>query len=177
MDGRQPEQISEVLATLLDKGDTGNVADLYEDEAVFADFDATVTGLDDILRAHQQFSDAGRRLILNESVVFEVDDIALVHWSWTVRNADGSSREGISAEVLRRQPDGTWKQLRRHGACQFPVRLDLYAGGLQFDSLRQTSADRVEPPIAAPMRPREANVLPDMGGYRMSSGAAWWTCD
>jgi ketosteroid isomerase-like protein len=109
MDGRQPEQISEVLATLLDKGDTGNVADLYEDEAVFADFDATVNGLDDILGAHQQFSDAGKRLILNESVVFEVDDIALVHWSWTVRSADGSSREGISAEVLRRQPDGTWK--------------------------------------------------------------------
>jgi uncharacterized protein (TIGR02246 family) len=109
MDGRQPEQVSEVLAALLDKGDTGTVADLYEDDAVFADFDDTVTGLDRIVEAHQQFSDGGMRLILNESVVFEVDDIALVHWSWTVRNADGSSRNGISAEVLRRQSDGTWK--------------------------------------------------------------------
>lgn len=109
MDGRQPEQISEVLATLLDQGDTGNVADLYEDEAVFADFDATVSGLDDIVGAHERFCDAGLTLILNESVAFQVDDIALVHWSWTVRDADGSSRKGISAEVLRRQPDGTWK--------------------------------------------------------------------
>jgi uncharacterized protein (TIGR02246 family) len=109
MDGRQPGQVSEVLAALLDKGDTETVADLYEDDAVFADFDATVRGLDHIVKAHQRFSDGGMRLILNESVVFEVDDIALVHWSWTVHNADGSSRNGISAEVLRRQSDGTWK--------------------------------------------------------------------
>ena len=109
MGGRQPEQISEVLATLLDKGDIGSVADLYEDEAVFADFDATVRGLDAILRAHQQFSDAGMKLILNESVVFEVDDIALVHWSWTVDSREGSSTEGVSAEVLRRQTDGSWR--------------------------------------------------------------------
>jgi ketosteroid isomerase-like protein len=109
MDGRQPEQISEVLASLLGNGDIEKVADLYEDDAVFADFNDTVSGLGDILEAHQRFSDAGMRLILNESVVFEVDDIALVHWSWTVRDADGSSRNGISAEVLRRQLDGTWK--------------------------------------------------------------------
>lgn len=109
MDGRQPEQVSEVLVTLLDKGEIGSIADLYEDEAVFADFDVTVSGLDDILGAHQRFSDAGMRLILNEPVVFEVDDIALVHWSWTVRDAAGSSRKGISAEVLRRQSDGSWK--------------------------------------------------------------------
>lgn len=109
MDTRQPEQTSELLAALLGTGDVGGIADLYEDDAVFADFDATVNGLNDILAAHQRFCDAGRTLILNDSVVFEEDDIALVHWSWTVRDADGSSRNGISAEVLRRQPDGSWK--------------------------------------------------------------------
>ncbi len=107
--GRRPEQISEVLVALLERGDTESLAGLYEAEAVFADFDATVSGLDDIVGAHQRFCDADLTLILNESVVFEVDDIALVHWSWTVRDADSSTRKGISAEVLRRQPDGTWK--------------------------------------------------------------------
>jgi ketosteroid isomerase-like protein len=48
-------------------------------------------------------------LTLNDSVVFEVDDIALVHWSWTVDHGDGTSTGGISAEVLRRQADGSWK--------------------------------------------------------------------
>jgi len=109
MDVRQPEQISELLVALLGRGDVEGVADLYEDDAVFADFDVTVIGRNDIVLAHQRFYDSGRTLILNDSVVFEVDGVALVHWSWTVRDADGSSRNGISAEVLRRQPDGSWK--------------------------------------------------------------------
>ena len=109
MDARKPKQVSELLVALLGRGDVRGAAQLYEDDAVFADFDVTVKGLNDIHLAHQRFCDAGRTLILNDSVVFEVDDIALVHWSWTVRDADGASRHGISAEVLRRQPDGTWK--------------------------------------------------------------------
>ena len=52
---------------------------------------------------------SGLTLTLKESVVFEADDIALVHWSWSVGRRDGSSAEGVSAEVLRRQADGTWK--------------------------------------------------------------------
>ena len=109
MDARQPEGVSELLVALLGRGDVRDAAELYEDDAVFADYDVTVRGLDDIVLAHQRFYDAGKTLILNDSLVFEVGDIALVHWSWTVRDADGSSRYGISAEVLRRQPDGTWK--------------------------------------------------------------------
>jgi ketosteroid isomerase-like protein len=50
-------------------------------------------------------------LTLKNSVVFEVDNIALVHWSWTVSRSDGSVMEGVSAEVLRRQADGSWKFL------------------------------------------------------------------
>lgn len=109
MGEHQPQRISELLVALLDRGDVAGIEQLYEDDAVFADYDATVTGLGDILQAHQQFCDAGMTLILNDSVVFEADDIALVHWSWTVRDADGTSRSGISAEVLRRQSDGSWK--------------------------------------------------------------------
>ena len=109
MNGHQPQHTSELLVTLLDKGDLGDLAALYEEDAVFADYDATVSGLDAITEAFRRFRDAGKTLILNDSKVFEIDDIALVHWSWTVQDADGSSRNGISAEVLRRQSDGTWK--------------------------------------------------------------------
>ena len=41
--------------------------------------------------------------------MMEADNIALVHWSWTVRGRDGMSTDGTTAEVLRRQPDGSWK--------------------------------------------------------------------
>jgi ketosteroid isomerase-like protein len=48
---------------------------------------------------------------MNESVAFEAGDLALVHWSWTMRLTDGREAEGATAEVLRRQADGSWKFL------------------------------------------------------------------
>ena len=53
----------------------------------------------------------GLVLTLRESAVFEADNIALVQWAWTVTQRDGSSMEGASAEVLRKQSDGSWKFL------------------------------------------------------------------
>lgn len=109
MDARQPEQVSKTLVSLLDKGAVEGIADLYEDDAIFSDFDHTEDGLNEILEAYRRFCDGGKTLLLGDSAVLQVDDIALVHWSWTVRDADGSSRKGVSAEVLRRQPGGDWK--------------------------------------------------------------------
>jgi ketosteroid isomerase-like protein len=76
---------------------------------VFVDPDTTVRGTDAIREAHREFKDSGLTFALNDSVVFEADDLALVHWSWTVTADDGSTVDGSSAEVLRRQPNGEWK--------------------------------------------------------------------
>ena len=75
----------------------------------FAHFDGVARGPVEIRSAHQGFLDSGLTLSLKESLAFEADDIALVHWSWTVVDGDGSTAEGVSAEVLRRQSDGSWK--------------------------------------------------------------------
>lgn len=107
MDG--PEHVSERLVALLNAGDIDAVVALYEDDAVFADLGGAVRGLDSVRTAHREFSESGHVLSLNQPVVFETGDIALVHWSWTVTRRDGSLLEGVSAEVLRRQPNGKWK--------------------------------------------------------------------
>lgn len=109
MDQIEPELISKLLETCLNNGDIEGLQDLYETEAIFADYDGAAKGWSAIRAAHQRFVDAGLSLTLNDSLVFEVDDIALVHWSWTVQQADGSATHGTSAEVLRRQADGSWK--------------------------------------------------------------------
>jgi ketosteroid isomerase-like protein len=101
--------VSKQLEAFLRKGDIDGVLGLYENNAVFADFDGEVTGLAEVRSAHQKFLDAGLVLTLEDSVVFEAGDIALVHWSWTVSHGNGTSTEGVSAEVLRRQADGSWK--------------------------------------------------------------------
>lgn len=109
MDSRRPESVTETLVTLLVEGDIDGVVSLYEDGAVFADFDGVAVGPSQIRAAHRKFLGLGLTLQLNQVLTLEADDIALVHWAWTVIGRDGSSNDGVSAEVLRRQADGSWK--------------------------------------------------------------------
>jgi ketosteroid isomerase-like protein len=105
----RPELAAKRLEIMLEAGDLDGIVELYENGAVFAELGATATGSAEIRSAHQRFLDAGLALTLGDTVVLESGDIALVHWSWTVLRADGSTMNGVSAEVLRRQADGTWK--------------------------------------------------------------------
>jgi ketosteroid isomerase-like protein len=107
----RPELASELLVDRLLSNDVEGLRDLYETDAVFADDEGTATGWSEIKAAHQRFLDTGLTLRLIDSVVFQADGIALVHWSWTVTEPDGVAFDGTSAEVLRRQADGSWKFL------------------------------------------------------------------
>jgi len=104
----RPERVGEALVELLNAGDLAGIMDLYEGGSVFVDLAGAVRG-DGIRAAHQGFLDAGNTLRLERCAVFEAEDLALVHWAWTVTHRDGSSMEGVSAEVLRRQPNGDWR--------------------------------------------------------------------
>lgn len=109
METTGPEAVSKRLVACLAAGDLDAIEELYESDALFADFGGAVVGWPAIRSAHQQFIDEGHELTLDESLVFEMGDLALVHWSWTVRQPDGSSIDGASAEVLRRGDDGSWR--------------------------------------------------------------------
>lgn len=105
----KPEAVTEMLVTFLNDGDLDSIVGLYESGAVFADYEGVAKGTTEIRAAHQAFLNEALTLTLKESLTLEADDIALVHWSWTVARGDGSTSDGVSAEVLRRQPDGQWK--------------------------------------------------------------------
>jgi uncharacterized protein (TIGR02246 family) len=104
-----PEQLSRRLVAHLNAEEIDAIVALYEEDAVFADLGGAVRGLDEIRAAHRDFASSGNKLSLIDSVVFAAGDLALVHWSWTVSRPNGSTIEGVSAEVLRRQRDGQWK--------------------------------------------------------------------
>lgn len=104
-----PASVSRILERRLRDGDVDGLEELYETDAVFVDYGGAVAGWPSIRAAHQGFVGEGSELRLDDHVTFQADDLALVHWSWTVRRADGSEITGTSAEVLRRQADGTWK--------------------------------------------------------------------
>lgn len=105
----EPEMVSKLLEACLASNDVDGLRELYDEGAVFADYDGVASGWEEIKVAHQKFLDAGYSLELSDSITLQADDVALVHWSWAVTRPDGASIEGASAEVLRRQVDGTWR--------------------------------------------------------------------
>ncbi|MDJ0923437.1 MAG: nuclear transport factor 2 family protein [Acidimicrobiia bacterium] len=104
-----PQQAGKLFEERFAAGDLDGVIDLYEDGAVFVTAQGAHEGLDAIGEVVAGYLSTGASIVMNESVAFEAGDLALVHWAWTMTLPDGRVAEGASAEVLRRQSDGSWK--------------------------------------------------------------------
>lgn len=105
----QPGQASKMFETFFGAGDLDGLMGLYEPNAVFTNAGGAHVGSEAISSVLQGYLDTGASITMNDSVVFEAGELALVHWSWTMEFPDGRIAEGATAEVLRRQGDGTWK--------------------------------------------------------------------
>jgi uncharacterized protein (TIGR02246 family) len=111
-----PAELPDAVAARLCAGDIEGALALYEPDATFAPEPGTqVSGHDAIRAALEQF--AALRPTMNGTVekVLEADGVALVSNRWTLRGTtpDGAPLElgGVSADVVRRQPDGSWRIL------------------------------------------------------------------
>jgi uncharacterized protein (TIGR02246 family) len=112
-----PIHLMSLFAERAAAGDVDGLLALYEPDAVFEPRLGTVLrGLDQIRPALTAFV-ALRPTIeyTGETDCVIVDGIAIVANTWTVtgRLADGGTHRetGLSADVLRRQPDGSWRIL------------------------------------------------------------------
>ncbi|HEX2086830.1 MAG TPA: SgcJ/EcaC family oxidoreductase [Solirubrobacteraceae bacterium] len=108
--------LPDALAQRLADGDLDGALALYEPEATFAPQPgAQVSGLDAIREALAQFIALRPSLSGEVEKVLEAGDVALVTNRWSLRGTgpDGAPLEmgGVSADVMRRQPDGTWRIL------------------------------------------------------------------
>lgn len=109
MSATEPGEASKIFENCFAAGDLDGLMDLYEADAVFASPSGTATGLDQIREVLQGYLSSNATITMEDSVAFTVGDLALVHWSWTMKMPDGSRSTGGTAEVLRRQADGLWK--------------------------------------------------------------------
>lgn len=96
-------------------GDMNALLALYEPEAVFVSPGGEILhGRDEIRSAYEpMFASKARIRLETAGIVEGVDGLVLMHGCWTLKGTqpDGTPMEmkGTSAEVLRRQGDGTWR--------------------------------------------------------------------
>ena len=112
-----PAQLMTNFAERAGRGDAEGLLELYEPAAVFEpQLGVMLRGTAEIGAALAGFAAMRPTIIyVGEPDVVVVDDIALVSntWTMTAQLPDGSTHNdgGVSADVLRRQSDGTWRVL------------------------------------------------------------------
>lgn len=111
MGASDPRELSKLFEQYFAGGGLDQLMTLYEDDALFPTTRSTASGGDEIRSVLKGYIDSGAKLVFGESLVFEVDGLALTHTPWVMEMRDGSKAEGATAEVVRRQSDGTWKYI------------------------------------------------------------------
>ena len=116
MKAESPEEVIELFASALGRGDVDGAMTLYEREATLAPRPGEqVTGLDAIRAALEQFAALKPTLTGDITKVLTADGVALVmnRWRLSGTQPDGTPVEmnGHSADVLRRDGDGGWRIL------------------------------------------------------------------
>ena len=109
-----PEEVLKSIVNGINTGNLDNLISLYEPEAAFAtEPGSLVHGLTGIREALASFLAMKVTIDLKVTRVFEASGLALVtsDWSFTGTGSDGKpvQHAGKSADVLRRQADGSWR--------------------------------------------------------------------
>jgi len=114
MSARNPRDVDLLVIEALNAGDVEAAVALYERDATFVPEPGKLAaGQEAIREAINGFLALKPRLTIEVTQVVESGDLALLASSWTLKGTapDGTPIEmaSHSAEVVRRQPDGTWK--------------------------------------------------------------------
>jgi len=109
-----PASIHGLFHDAFNAGDLDSLVALYEVNAVLVVNGQPVAGQELIRKAYEAYLGRKARMTLKtRSVVMFDDSLALLHGDWILSPAPGdkpgSTTQGMSTEVVRRQPDGSWR--------------------------------------------------------------------
>lgn len=107
----KPVDIHAAVTTAFNASDLDGLTALYEPEATMIGMDGSeLSGTDAIRENWAGLLAFGGQMTLTTRYAIEKGDIALLSNDYTVKVGDDSV-SGSTAEVVRRQPDGTWLRL------------------------------------------------------------------
>lgn len=109
-----PEELLRSVTDCINSGDLDSLMMLYESDACFASQPGQfISGRNSIRQSIQVFVDMKGKLESKVKRVLRAADLALVISEWS---SNGTSPDGnpvniasIATDVLRQQPDGTWR--------------------------------------------------------------------
>ena len=109
-----PEEVLNSVVVGINAGDLDSLMKLYEPNACFASEPGQLAKSPDSVRqCLRSFIDLKGKLDLKVKRVLQASDLALVttEWSFSGTGPDGNpiNMAAKSADVLRRQEDGTWR--------------------------------------------------------------------
>lgn len=110
----RPEDCDRLFADGVNAGDVESVVALYEEDGCLVQRDGAAVGHTAIRQAVARMLASKPRLTCNvRKIVPSGEDLALLYndWSLTLLGPDGQSveRTGKALELVRRQPDGSWR--------------------------------------------------------------------
>ena len=108
MPASTPQEVHALFLEAFNRADIDALAALCEPIAVFVTQNEKAVGRDAIRAAYRRILAEGGHMDLTTTTVLDSGDgLALLHATWTFRRGD-QQFHGISTEVVRRQPDGSW---------------------------------------------------------------------
>jgi uncharacterized protein (TIGR02246 family) len=114
MPATAPEQIHQLFESAFNAADIDGLMALYESNAALIAQPGSVDhGSEQVRAALQGFMALKGRITLNTKLVFTVGDLAYLSNTWSLNGTgpDGNpvALGATTAEVARRQADGTWR--------------------------------------------------------------------
>jgi ketosteroid isomerase-like protein len=107
MPASTPREIHVLFERAFNLGDVEAILALYEPRAVLVTGGKPVAGHASIREAYSVSLSTGARMQVETRAVIESGaGLAVLHAAWSL--GPPASTHGLSTEVVRRQPDGTW---------------------------------------------------------------------
>ena len=122
-----PHEMNQTFAHAFNTRDINNLMAFYEENAVLRiDAEKTFTGKAIIAIELQKLLLLPGKMLSHNNFCIDHSDVALLRADHSIVNADGATIfPGSSAEVVRRQPDGSWLYIIDHAMGATLPRVDV----------------------------------------------------